>query len=293
MKKKQPKKDKHTRKAWFRGLKGFLRLFIRRTKFIRLDGSDEAIKDGSVIICNHSGAGGPLSWELYSNLPFRFWGTYLMNGSLPMVYRYLSRTYYHEKKHWNLHLSRLFCLLAAPLTFMFYRGLRLISTYPDARFLKTVRTSIETLEKNQSLVVFPEDSSKGYFDKLKYFHNGVVSFCHMATKHGLDVPVYVAYHNKKKKKTLIDRPIMMSQLLKIADNYDDIAMALRLRCNKLGDMLDSENFEQSLKDLGASAVNPPPCKQATSNNGEDTLDALTPKIDESEITQITQPAKLA
>ena len=44
------------------------------------------------------------------------------------MYKYQTRVYYHEKKHWNLHLARLFCLLASPLTNLFYKGLNLIST---------------------------------------------------------------------------------------------------------------------------------------------------------------------
>ena len=38
-------------------------------------------------------------------------------------------------------LARLFCLLASPLTFLFYKGLNLISTYKDSRLKITLEES--------------------------------------------------------------------------------------------------------------------------------------------------------
>ena len=135
MKYKESPKVKATRKKWFRGLKKFMRLFIKPSKFVYLGGP---IQDGSIVLSNHVGTTAPLAFELYGNLPFRFWGASEMNSGLIALYKYQTRVYYHEKKHWNLHLARLFCLLASPLTNMFYKGLRLISTYRDARFRKTL-----------------------------------------------------------------------------------------------------------------------------------------------------------
>ncbi|MBE5758125.1 MAG: hypothetical protein E7345_04290 [Clostridiales bacterium] len=135
------------RSWWFRCLKSFMKLFIRKSEFKYLG---EEIKDGSLVISNHVGTSGPFAFEFYSGLNFRFWGTYEMNSNIFMVYKYLSKTYYHEKKHWNLFGARLFCIIAAPLAWLFYRGLRLISTYRDARFRKTIRQSMEAIKNNQS-----------------------------------------------------------------------------------------------------------------------------------------------
>ena len=97
--------DRTNRKKWFRGVKKFLRLFIKPSTFEYLG---EEIEDGSIILSNHVGTNAPLAWELYSHIPFRFWGTYEMNDGLVSLYKYQTRYFYHEKKHWNLHLARLF-----------------------------------------------------------------------------------------------------------------------------------------------------------------------------------------
>ena len=138
------KKQKNNRSLWFRGLKKFMKLFKKKPEFIFLG---EEFSDKSIVVSNHEGTSAPLALELYSNMRFRFWGAYEMNSGLIKLYKYQTRVYYHEKKHWNLHLARLFCLLASPLTNLFYKGLDLISTYKDARFKTTLKESIEALKR--------------------------------------------------------------------------------------------------------------------------------------------------
>lgn len=99
-----------------------------------------------------------------------------MNSGLKSTYNYLTNNYYTKKKHWNLHLARIFCLIAAPLCNLFYKGLNLISTYPDTRFRKTLKESIKTLQSGTNLIIFPEASENGYFDELTLFHEGSVVF---------------------------------------------------------------------------------------------------------------------
>ncbi len=219
------------RKSWFCRLKSVLRLFIKRPDFIFLG---ENFNHQGFILSNHVGASVPLAMELYANIPFRFLGTYEMNSNLWVVYKYLSYTYFYKKQHWNLLLSRLFCVIAAPLVWLFYRGLNLISTYPDARFLNTIRESINVLKQNQSIVIFPENSTDGYFDELIYFHSGFVFLAEKCLKNGMDLPVFLAYYRKKDRKFIFDKPLLISELLKLGDSRESIAEKIRLRCNELG-----------------------------------------------------------
>lgn len=221
------------RKKWFRGLKKIMRLFIKESRFIYLGGK---IQDGSLIVSNHVGTNAPLAWELYSNVNFRFWGANEMNSGLASLYKYQTRVYYHEKKHWNLHLARLFCLIASPLTVLFYKGLDLISTYRDINFTRTIKETIRTLENKQSVVVFPEDSTKGYLDELEGFHAGFVMAAARCLKRGIDVPVYVSYYRKSEKTYVVDAPVMLSELFAGGDTREKIAEKLCQRCNELGRM---------------------------------------------------------
>ncbi len=234
---------RNKRKGWFRGYKGFIKLFKKPTNFKYVD---KGIETPSVILSNHVGTSAPLSFELYLDEPMRFWGAHEMNSGLKSLYKYQTKVFYHEKRGWNIHLARLYCLIASPLTYIFYKGLNLISTYKDTRFIKTVKDSFETLKDGKSIVIFPEDSTKGYLDELEGFHNGFVVMLDYAYKKGLDVPVVVTYYHKLSNTHMIDSKIMYSELLNKFNNYDDIARFLCDRCNELGKICQ-KSYEDAVK----------------------------------------------
>ncbi len=210
-------KKKSNRKAWFRGLKGFLKIFIRKPKFIYLG---EKTEEQSIILSNHVGAMAPLKWELYFENNFRFWGTYEMNSGLKEVYKYLSTIYFHQKKHMPKFIAKVVAVIAAPLLRMFYRGLNLIPTYTDYRLRQTMRVSDETLNKNETIIIFPEDSHDGYHDELTKCFPGFALLASIQLKKDRDLPIYLAYYRKKDKAFVIDKPVMYSTLEKTcADKY--------------------------------------------------------------------------
>lgn len=231
--KQKTKKFTQKRARWFRGLKRVLRLFFKKPRYVFLG---EKPQTGAIIISNHEGSFGPMTTEIYADFPVRFWGTYEMNAGLKSVYKYLSKVYYHQKMHWPLWIARLFCIIAAPLVNLFYKGLRLVSTYPDVRFWQTLKHSVQILEEGDNIVIFPEDSSKGYFGKLTSFFAGFAALGELCLKRGIDVPVYVSYLQHKKHVYVYDEPIMYSQLKARYASRDEMAHALLNRCNELGQM---------------------------------------------------------
>ena len=230
------------RKAWFRLLKQMMKIRYKRPAFMYLG---EKIQNGAVILSNHEGTDSPMSFEIYTDYPLRMWGTHEMNSGLVKMYKYQSKVYFHEKKGWNLFGARMFCLIASPLTNMFYSGFNLISTYQDARFLKTIRESEESIRKGESIVIFPENSTNGYLAELEGFHPGFLLLLETLYKKGIDTPVYVTYFKKKEKIYVIDKPVMYSTLLKEHKTREAISDVLRLRCNELGKM---EFDEKTVKD---------------------------------------------
>ena len=235
-------KKKTYKKAWFRGLKKFMKLFIKESRFVYLG---DKIGDRGIILSNHVGTSAPLAFELYGPKNIRFWGAYEMNAGLIKLYKYQTRVYYHEKKHWNLGLARLFCLIASPLTYIFYKGLRLISCYKDSRLRNTLYESIDALENDYNIIIFPENSEKGYLDELEGFHAGFMLLVNMCMKKGVDVPIYVSYYKKSEKTYIIDKPIMISELLSNNESKEEIARKLCDRCNELGKM----NFQSTENEM--------------------------------------------
>ena len=224
---------KDIRKPWFRVIKKIMRLFIKKTEFIYLG---EQITEPTIILSNHVGTAAPLAWELYGNIPFRFWGASEMNSGLVSLYKYQTRVFYHEKKHWNLHLARLFCIIASPLTYMFYKGINVISTYREIKFKHTVTESIETIDSGKSIVIFPEISDKGYLDVLEGFHQGFTVLCSILLKKDKDIPITVAYYKKSEKRYIVDKAVKISDIFTEDASREEIAKALCDRCNHLGQM---------------------------------------------------------
>ena len=238
------KSKTNERKWWFRVLKKMMKSRYKKPKFVYLG---EELHGGGIVLSNHEGTDAPMSFEIYSGKKIRFWGSYQMNSGLVKLYKYQTKVYYHEKKHWNLFLARLFCLLASPLTNLFYKGLNLISTYPDARLKTTLGESLDAIKDGNDIVIFPEQSNEGYKDVLDGFHAGFVLFAEFCLKNGIDTPIYVSYFNKKKMVYLIDVPVMFSNLKEKYGDKNSIADALCKRCNELGEMTRNQNFNSSNK----------------------------------------------
>lgn len=221
------------RKWWFRFVKAMTKVRYKEPEFVYLG---EKFDRGGIILSNHEGTDAPLSLELYSGAPLRMWGAHEMNSGLIKLYKYQSEVYYHEKKHWNIHLARLFCLIASPLTNMFYKGLGVISTYRDARFIKTVRESYQALDDGYNVVIYPEDSTKGYLEVLEGFYSGFATFAEYCLKKGKDVPIYVTYFRKKDLKYIVAEPVFYSQLKAYGATKEQISRELLERCNELGQL---------------------------------------------------------
>lgn len=235
---KNNKELKKKRKWWFRILKQIMRIRYKKPRYIFL--GDE-FNHGAIILSNHEGTDAPMALEIYCDKPTRMWGAHEMNSGLIKLYKYQTRVYYHEKKHWNLGLARLFCIIASPLTYLFYSGLNLISTYRDSRLRNTIRESIEAIKEGQNIVIYPEDSTKGYLAELEGFHAGFILLADALVKAGIDATIYVSYYRKSDNTYIFDKSILYSELTKLGLSRDEISEKLCLRCNELGKMYASES----------------------------------------------------
>ena len=195
----------------------------------------QEFEDGSfLLLSNHSARKAPTKIELYFKRDLRMWGAHELTEGFKEVHKYLTNTYFHEKKHWPKFWAKTLGTLAAPFFFSFYRGLRIIPTYRDARFMNTLKMSLEYIQKGTPIVIYPEDSSKGYNEIIEHFFSGFVSLLEIALKKGHDLNVYVAYFQNKNNTFYIDNPVRYSLLKeKYEGNYDLIAEALRKRMNEI------------------------------------------------------------
>lgn len=224
---------KHNRTRTWRFIKCILRLFKRKPQFIFLG---EKFSDQAIYLSNHVGAKGPLTLELYFPKLFRFWGVHSMNDGFKSRFKYLSTTYFHEKKHLNKFLAFLIAIPATPVMGIFYAGIRLLPTYNDGRMVKTLYKSIEILKDKQNIIIFPENSSDGYHDVLKEYFAGFYVLAKKAFAEGMNLKIFNMYYQKKGNKIIVDKPISFSELSNLKKTKEEIAEMFRFRANELGKM---------------------------------------------------------
>ncbi len=221
------------RNCFWRFIIKILRLFKRKPRFIFLG---EGFKDQSIYLSNHVGAKVPLSLELYFPKLFRFWGVHNMNDNFKERFKYLSKIYFHQKKHIPKVLSFLIAIFATPILSVFYWGIRLLPTYNDVKLIPTIKKSIEILEQEQSIVIFPENSSDGYHDILTEYYAGFYLLAKKAFQRGFDIDIYNMYYQKKYNRFIVDKPIKYSELVALNLTSKEIAEMFKLRANELGQM---------------------------------------------------------
>lgn len=223
----------HNKRPFFRFIKSIIRLFKRKPKFVNLAGE---LEEGSIYLSNHSAAAGPLIYELYFPLNFRYWGTYEMCGTIKQRWTYLATIYFPNKKHFSKPMSKILATLVCPFMHMFYKGMQVIPTYPDGRLVQTFRTSHNELEKGINLIIFPENSSDGYHNVLKEYFAGFYVFAKRYYNNtGKNVKIYNMYYSKKHNTIVIDKPVTIEQLMSSGLTSSEIANKFKDRINQLAD----------------------------------------------------------
>ncbi|MBQ4053513.1 MAG: hypothetical protein IJD33_04155, partial [Clostridia bacterium] len=102
-------------------------------------------------------------------------------------------------------------------------------TYQDGRFATTLRNSVEVLDADMSVMIYPENSNEGYKDVLTEFFPGFVMLAEKYYRQkGEDVPVYPVYYSIKKRIMVIGKPLYVQDMVKegldryqIAQRYCD------------------------------------------------------------------------
>lgn len=226
---KNPFKPK--RKPFFNLVKIVLKPFMKKIKIVN---ENELLENGSIYLCNHVGARGPMVLEFNLPIDFKFWGTHEMNEGYKSRWNYLYKIYFHQKKKIPKPVSFVLATVLAPLMGGIYKGLQLISTYNDHRLKTTIENSYSVIEKGQSIVVFPEDSSTGYHDVLSKYYAGFYIFAkQLFKKLDYNVKIYNMYYNKKKKVLLIDEFKTVKSLIDKNLSNDEIAEIFKNRANEL------------------------------------------------------------
>ena len=221
---------KKKRTPLFRLLKGFLRIFLHRSKIVNNSGGN--LKNKAIYVMNHCGARGPLIFELYFPVRSSPWGAHEMCGKYRERWSYLYHTFYIQKLHWGKFRAFTVATLFAIISRWLYNSVGLIGTYRDARHIKALKNSIKVLGEGLSIVIYPENSTEGYFEKAKSFHNGFIQLSKLYfRRERQDLPVYSVYYDKKKNTFYIDEPLFINKMLEEGMSEDEVSEVFLTRNN--------------------------------------------------------------
>lgn len=215
-----------------------MRMFFKKPKILSLSGE---LNDRAVFVANHAAMFGPVVYNLYLPAQFAQWGAWPMLGTWKQRYHYLRDVYFIQKRHKNKFAATLLALFEAGFSPMFYKGLRVLPSYNDQRFLITLRKSIQVLDSGKGVIIFPENSDDGYHETLTEFYAGFVELAKYYRKRkGEDVPIYPVYYHAKLKKIVIGFPSYYSEYEAKGMDRKQIANEFCRQVNEL--------FEQHIKE---------------------------------------------
>lgn len=216
-------------------LSTIFKIFKKKPDIINLN---DTLVNQAIFVSNHSAASGPFTLSIYFPVLFRPWGIYSMCFGYKQRWNYLYHIFYQQKQGFGKVKSFILATLLGIVTGLAYHSMNVIPSYEDARLLITLKTSMRHLEQEQPVLIFPEDSSKGYHEILTHYHPGFVFLAEKFNdKHEKDIPVYSVYYSKKENAFIIDKPYFLKRLLQEGHSREAIALLFRDRANELRHIL--------------------------------------------------------
>lgn len=231
MKRKNKELSMNRRQPVWKCVSSVLRLFMKKPKIISLSGE---LPDKAIYVANHSAMFGPVIYNLYLPKKVAQWGAYPMLGTYKERYRYLRDVYFMQKRHKNKAAATILAGFEAFFSIFFYRGMNVLPSYNDSRFITTIRKSLRVLEQNFGVIIYPENSDEGYHEILKGFFAGFVELARcFKLRHHEDVPIYPVYYHAKKKMMVIGTPSKITDYTEKGMNRQQIAASF---CQQVNDL---------------------------------------------------------
>lgn len=200
----------------------------------KLESQIENLPDKAIIVSIHAAKKGPIAIATSYPKFSAMWGHHGMLGSYKERFSYLRNVLYIQKMHKNKFVATFKALYEAVFSIFIYKGMKIIGTYTDMRLLSTIRNSIGVLDEGASVIIYPEDSSEGYFDEMRSAFPGFVMLAETYyNKKGEDVPVIPAYISTKKKRFIVGEPKYVHEMQKAGLSRQEVADKFKEEINEL------------------------------------------------------------
>ena len=206
-------------------------MFFKKPQIVSLSGE---IPNKAIYLANHAAMFGPLIYNFFLPAKVAPWAAYPMMEGYKSRFHYLRDVYFMQKRHKPKSTADFLASFEAMFNIYFYRGLRAIPSYNDTRFIKTIRQSIQMLENDIGVIIFPEDSNDGYHEVLTNFYAGFVELAkYYQRQYGEDIPIYPVYYHNKRKMMVIGEPHVLTEYTNRGLSRQEIAGEFCRQVNNL------------------------------------------------------------
>ena len=230
------------RQPFYSFVKGIIKIFMRKKRVIVLGGE---LEDKCLYLANHANKMGPMNYDLYFPLYHVKWGAHEMLEGYGERRKYLRDVLYIQKNGVGRRRAAFKAFFEAFFSQFIYKGMKIIPTYPDMRSTRTLKKSVEILENNIALMIFPEDSNSGYNSEITSFFTGFVLVAEIySRKHGEDVPIRPVYLHRKKRLIVVGEGVTLGKLREQGMQITAMADYMRDRVNELYHRIESGEFDK-------------------------------------------------
>ena len=230
------------RQPVFKCFKGVLRIFKRKVNTVVLG---EPLQDKCVYLANHANKMGPVMYDMFFPVYAVKWGAHQMLGKYAERKAYLRDVLYIQKNGMGKRRAAFKATFEAFFSKYIYKGLKFLPTYPDMRLAKTVKKSVDVLNDDTALMVFPEDSNEGYKDLMTSFFSGFVLIMESYYKKNKeDVPVRCIYYHKKKRLIAASESFYLHDFTEKGLDRKGIAEFMKEKVNELYRRIESGEFDK-------------------------------------------------
>ncbi len=192
----------------FRLFKTIARPFLRKPAFVN---QNDYVPTDGILLGPHMWKKGPFYFTNFYPKKCAFMGASPMLGSYKERYRYLRNVFYIQKSHRSKFAATIKALFESIFSKFIYKGMHLIPSYEDIRLMQTISDIKGTMDNGLPVIIFPEDSSKGYQLVMNNLLEGYITIVKFLNKkRQKNTPIYPFYLNPNRRYFAIGKPFYLT-----------------------------------------------------------------------------------
>lgn len=215
----------------------------------------------AIFAANHCGARGPFNLTTAFrkiNHNIMTWSSWETGGNLKDRWNYFYHIFYRKKLHYPAPVAWMSATLVAPVYPIIFRYAGLIPVYRGTKIKRTYNYTMQCLDEDVSVIIFPENSDEGYSELPEQFHRGflLAAKLYLSTR-GEDIPIYPTYYSPAQNKAFIGESLYYGEMARTMtedDMCDEFVRRIRMLAGRYGGDRDEIADREIDEECGTQTV---------------------------------------